>query len=92
MDVTAVQILGGGELDGSGLEGDLELVDAETGEAVRVSVGARERERHHETMLRLSREIKTFCFRHGLHYVLYVTSTNFHDFFLRAVTELGLVH
>ncbi len=92
MDVTAVQILGGGELDGSGLEGDVELVDSETGEAVRVSVGARERERHHQTMLRLSREIKTFCFRSGLHYVLYVTGANFHDFFLRAVTELGLVH
>ncbi|HTW89837.1 MAG TPA: DUF58 domain-containing protein [Candidatus Binataceae bacterium] len=92
MDVTAVQILGGGELDGSGLDGDVELVDAETGEAVRVSVGAHERERHHETMLRLSREIKTFCFRHGLHYVLYVTGTNFTDFFLRAVSELGLVH
>jgi hypothetical protein len=92
MDVTAVQILGGGELDSSGLEGDVELVDAETGETVRASIGAHERERHHQTMLRLSREIRTFCFRNGLHYVLYVTGRDFHDFFLRAVSELGLVH
>jgi hypothetical protein len=92
MDVTAVQILGGGELDGSGLDGDVELVDAETGEAVRASIGPRERERHHQTMLRLSREIRTFCFRNGLHYVLYVTGRDFHEFFLRAVSELGLVH
>src|SRR5579875_3547207 len=92
MDVTAVQILGAGELDGSGLDGDVELVDAESGETVRVSIGERERERHHQTMLRLSREIRTFCFRNGLHYVLYVTGADFHEFFLRAVSELGLVH
>ncbi len=92
MDVTAVQILGHGELDGSGLDGDVELVDAESGETVRVSIGERERERHHQTLLRLSREIRTFCFRNGLHYVLYVTGADFHEFFLRAVTELGLVH
>jgi hypothetical protein len=92
MDVTAVQILGGGELDSSGLDGDVELVDAESGETVRVSIGERERERHHQTMLRLSREIRTFCFRNGLHYVLYVTGADFHEFFLRAVSELGLVH
>jgi hypothetical protein len=33
-----------------------------------------------------------FCFRNGLHYTLYTTGANFHDFFLRAVSDLGLVH
>ena len=92
MDVTAVQILGGRELSGAELAGDLELVDCETGERVRVSVGQREREHHHNTMLRLSREIRTFCLRNGLHFTLYRTDQNFQEFFIRAVMELGLVH
>ena len=48
MDVTAVQILGGREMSGQGLEGDVEVVDAETGEALRVSIGNRERERYRQ--------------------------------------------
>src|SRR5579875_1563441 len=58
MDVTAVQVLGGGELDGQGLNGDVEAVDAESGERVRLSMGPRERARYRETLLRLSREIR----------------------------------
>jgi uncharacterized protein (DUF58 family) len=80
------------ELDGQGLNGDVEVVDAESGERVRVSIGQRERDRYRETLLRLAREIKVFCFRNGLHYTLYTTGVNFHDFFLRAVADLGLVH
>ena len=37
-----------------------------------------------QTLLRLAREIKTFCLQRGLHYTLYTTDLNFHDFFLRA--------
>ncbi|MGA2408866.1 MAG: DUF58 domain-containing protein [Candidatus Binataceae bacterium] len=90
MDVTAVQVLGGLELDGQGLNGDVEVIDAESGERVRVSIGQRERDRYRQTILRLTREIKVFCFRHGLHYTLYTTDVNFEDFFLRAVADLGL--
>ncbi|MBF6559191.1 MAG: DUF58 domain-containing protein [Candidatus Binataceae bacterium] len=92
MDVTAVQILGGAELDGQGLAGDVEVVDAESGERVRVSIGQRERDQYRDTLLRLAREIKTFCFRNGLHYTLHTTDRGFHDFFVRAATDLGLVH
>jgi hypothetical protein len=92
MDVTAVQILGGLEISGQGIEGNVELVDAETGEHVRVAMGTRSRQQYRETLLRLSREIKTFCFKRGLHYTLYTTDRGFHDFFIRAATELGLVH
>jgi len=92
MDVTAVQILGGREISGQGIEGNVELVDAETGEHVRVAMGTRSRQQYRETLLRLSREIKTFCFKRGLHYTLYTTDRGFHDFFIRAATELGLVH
>ena len=69
MDVTAVQILGGTELDGQGLSGDVEVVDAESGERVRVSIGNRERERYRETLVRLAREIKSYCSEtgHALH-------------------------
>jgi uncharacterized protein (DUF58 family) len=91
MDVSAVQILGAGELDGQGLDGDVEVVDAESGERLRVSLGPRERERYRQTLQRLSREIRNFCLRSGLRYALYTTDRNFHDFFLSAATELGLV-
>ncbi|HXZ87135.1 MAG TPA: DUF58 domain-containing protein [Candidatus Binataceae bacterium] len=92
MDVSAVQILGATELEGQGLQGDVEVVDAETGERVRVSIGARERQRYRETLMRLAHEIRFFCSRSGLHYALYTTDREFHDFFLHAAANLGLVH
>ena len=92
MDVSAVQILGATELEGQGLQGDVEVVDAETGERVRVSVGARERQRYRETLMRLAHEIRFFCSRSGLHYALYTTDREFHDFFMHAASSLGLVH
>ena len=59
---------------------------------MRVSIGQRERDRYRATLLQMAREIKVFCFRNGLHYTLYTTGVNFHEFFLRAVADLGLVH
>src|SRR5205807_6906633 len=56
MDVSAVQILGKSELEGQGLQGDVEVIDAESGERLRVSLGPRERERYRHTLQRLSRE------------------------------------
>jgi hypothetical protein len=90
MDVAAVQVLGGLELDGQGLSGDVEVVDAESGERVRVSIGNREREQYRQTLLRLTREIKSYCLKRGLRYTLYATGASFQDFFLRAVADLGL--
>ena len=77
MDLTAVQILGGRELNGQGLDGDVEVVDSESGERLRVSIGERERTQYRETMLRLTREIKSFCLKRGLHYALYTTDRTF---------------
>jgi len=92
MDLTAVQILGGMEMQGHGLDGDVEVIDSESGERVRVAIGAREREQYRETLLRLTREIKSFCLKRGLHYALHVTDQEFPSFFLRAVRDLGLAH
>jgi uncharacterized protein (DUF58 family) len=92
MDVSAVQVLGATEIEGQGLNGDVEVVDAESGERVRVSIGQLERVKYRETILRLADEIRSFCFRSGLRYALYKTDRSFHDFFLHAATHLGLVH
>jgi uncharacterized protein (DUF58 family) len=92
MDATAVQVLGGGELAADDLEGDLEVIDAETGERLRVSMSRRSRDQYRATLTRLAREIRALCLQRGLHYTLYTTDHSFQDFFLRAVTELGLVH
>ena len=92
MDLTAVQILGGRELKGHGLDGDVEVIDSESGERVRVAIGVREREQYQETLMRHTREIRSFCLKRGLHYSLYVTDREFQSFFLRAVAELGLAH
>jgi uncharacterized protein (DUF58 family) len=92
MDLTAVQILGGMEMQGHGLDGDVEVIDSETGERVRVAIGARERDQYRETLQRLTREIRSFCLKRGLHYALHVTDQEFPAFFLRAVRDLGLAH
>ncbi len=92
MDLTAVQILGGRELNGHGLDGDVEVVDSETGERLRVSIGERERVQYRDTMERQTREIKSFCVKRGLHYALYTTDHDFQQFFVRAVRDLGLAH
>ena len=92
MDLTAVQILGGRELNGQGLDGDVEVVDSESGERLRVSIGERERTQYRETMNRLTREIKSFCLKRGLHYALYTTDNDFQQFFVRATRDLGLAH
>jgi uncharacterized protein (DUF58 family) len=92
MDLTAVQILGGLEMRGHGLDGDVEVIDSESGERVRVAIGTREREQYRETLQRLTREIRSFCLKRGLHYALYVTDREFQSFFLRAATDLGLAH
>ena len=91
MDVTAVQVLGGREISGQGLTGDVEVVDAETGEHLRVSMGTRERDQYRNTLMRLSREIRAYCLKRGMHYALYVTDQDFDQFFLKAVADLGLV-
>jgi uncharacterized protein (DUF58 family) len=90
MDLTAVQVLGGRESTGEGLTGDVEVVDSESGEHLRVSVGPRERAQYENTLKRLSREIQAFCLKRGMHYALYTTGHSFHEFFLKAVRELGL--
>ncbi len=92
MDLTAVQILGGRELNGQGLDGDVEVIDSESGERLRVSIGERERRQYRDTMNRLTREIKSFCLKRGLHYSLYTTDQDFQQFFVRATRDLGLAH
>ncbi len=92
MDATAVQVLGGGELAAGDLEGDVEVVDCESGERLRVSISRRGREQYRTTLMRLAREIRAMCLQRGLRYTLYTTDRSFQDFFIRAVTELGLVH
>ncbi len=92
MDLTAVQVLGGREINGQGLDGDVEVVDSESGERLRVSIGEREREQYRETMIRLTRQLKSFCLKRGLHYSLYTTDQDFQQFFVRATRDLGLAH
>lgn len=92
MDLTAVQVLGGREINGQGLDGDVEVVDSESGERLRVSIGERERQQYRDTMIRLTRQLKSFCLKRGLHYALYTTDQDFQQFFVRATRDLGLAH
>jgi uncharacterized protein (DUF58 family) len=92
MDVTAVQILGAREIDGTGLEGNLELVDAESGERVRASMNPRAQARYRETIKRLGREVRAFCLKRGMRYTLYTGDQSFDEAFVRAAVELGLAH
>jgi uncharacterized protein (DUF58 family) len=91
MDVSAIQVLGAGELNGQGVNGSAELVDAETGERLRLAVSEKERARYRETLLRLAREIRAVCLKQGMRYALYNTGQSFEEFFLKAATQLDLV-
>jgi uncharacterized protein (DUF58 family) len=91
LDASAVQILGSAEAGAEGLEGDVEVVDAESGEHVRVAMSRSAREQYRTTMTRLSREVRATCLRSGMRYALYTTGRSFQDFFFNAVSELGLV-
>jgi uncharacterized protein (DUF58 family) len=92
VDATAVQVLGGLELESADLSGEVEVRDVETGERAVVTLGTQERGALQRALARFSRELKAFCLRHGLRYALYVTSEPFTTFFMRAVTDLGLAH
>jgi len=91
MDVSAIHVLGASELSGQGASGEVEVVDAETGERVRLFLDERERTKYSETLLRHSRQIRAFCLRLGMRYALYNTSESFEHFFVKAASELGMV-
>jgi uncharacterized protein (DUF58 family) len=92
MDVSAIQVLGASELQGQGISGQAELVDAETGEQLRLLVGERERARYHDTLLRLTREMRAVCLKQGMRYAFYNTGESFEEFFLNAARQLDLVN
>jgi hypothetical protein len=49
-----------------------------------LSIGNREREQYHNTLVRHPREIRSFCLKRGMHYALYTTD---HDFQLLSLQE-----
>ena len=62
------------------LAGDLELIDAESGEGVEVSMGVHVMRRYHQRLSALQAELKSFALRSGGDYFLCNTATPLKEF------------
>jgi uncharacterized protein (DUF58 family) len=77
--VELIQVLAPQEANPS-LAGDLSLVDAETGEAVEVSMGLSVMRRYHERLAALQAELRAFALRSGGDAFTYNSGTPLRDF------------
>lgn len=85
-----VQILSDDEI-APPLEGDLRLVDSETGEALDVTVDGAALEAFERARARFFADVERFCFRHGIEYLRTTTSVPVRDLVLRYMRMGGLV-
>jgi uncharacterized protein (DUF58 family) len=88
--VELIQVLAPEEINPA-LTGDLELVDAESGERVEVSMGVHVIRKYHQRLAALQEELKRFALRAGGDYFLYNTSTPLKDFVLTQLRKGKLV-
>lgn len=73
------------------LTGDLELVDAESGESVEVSLGGPVMRRYHARLSALQEQLRLFALRGGGAYHLCDTSAPLREFFLGTLRTARLV-
>ena len=73
------------------VEGDLKLIDSETGAAVEVTADAATAEAYARVRDRLFAEIEQFCLRHQIEYLRAATSIPFEDLILRYLRAGGLI-
>lgn len=97
-DGFAVQILAPGELEperdaaaGGGLNGDLRLVDVETGAGVETSVSAALIKRYRENLEKYLAEVSSECARRNIAHVLLRTDTPLEEALLRTLRQRGLL-
>ncbi len=73
------------------LEGDLRLVDSETGRAVEITLDGAALDAHGRARDRYLTELEQFCLRHQVEYLRATTSVPFDDLVLRYLRVGGLI-
>jgi len=89
-DILLLQVLDRTELDPD-LRGDWALNDSETGEIVEVSVSPRLLADYRKRMITYLEELRTFCRKLGIGYVLTTTDVPVEDFILKELVYTGFV-
>ena len=89
-DVTAIQVLAPEELTPE-LTGDLQLVDAETGETREISVTRGLLRDYQARLAGFQDEFRRFCLRYGINALVLTAGESFEDLALRALWRRGLV-
>ena len=85
-DVVVIQLLAGAEIDPP-LEGALQLVDAETGEEVEVTVDQELRRLYQQRLERQLQDLETFCRRRAVEYLRASTAIGFEDVVLKYLRQ-----
>jgi uncharacterized protein (DUF58 family) len=89
-EVGCIQVLDRAEID-PGLEGDLLLRDAETGEAREVTISPGSLRRYRADLNAYCARLKDWCFAHRVNYLCAVTEMDFSDLVLRYLRRQGFL-
>ena len=89
-DVTVLQILSPDEMKPQ-LEGDLKLLDIETGEIVEVTADMDALERYQQGLVAWQDELRRFCSARNMHYLTVETSFPFEELIFAWLRQQGVV-
>ena len=89
-EVSVLHVLAPSEVNPA-LQGDLKLVDAETGEVMEVTISALILRRYRKEVERFRHEVASFCGRYGISYLPVTTAQPFEDLVLNYLRRSGLV-
>lgn len=89
-EVVLIHILSPDEVNPP-LEGDLRLVDVETGLGQEVTVDAEMMAVYHQRLLSWREEIGEFCLKRGIHYITLESSTPWEELILFEMRRLGVL-
>ncbi|MCC6179365.1 MAG: DUF58 domain-containing protein [Chloroflexi bacterium] len=90
LDVVVLQVLSPGELEPV-VGGDAELVDAETGEIVEVTLSTRNVARYRERLERWCDDVGSFCRQRGARYVRISTGEPLEDVLLSGLRQAAIL-
>jgi uncharacterized protein (DUF58 family) len=91
LDIAAIQVLARSEVDPPLAVGGIDLIDSETGAAVKLQWNDGARRAYQAKLAQHNSEIRSFCHQSGIHYSLYVTDRDFSNFVFATLGATGLL-
>jgi uncharacterized protein (DUF58 family) len=90
LDIAAIQVLTGQEIDPPFTTGGLNLVDSETNGEIRLRWDSHARQEYRAKLAHHNSELRSFCHQSGIHYSLYVNDRDMADFVFATLPAIGL--